>query len=154
MFCGNCGREIPDDAGFCPECGASFQSVQTGNRQGKPVKKKKSHKWIWILLGIVMAAVIGFFVIVLLTPTEEGEYVKKVKNGYLGYYSKVTVAKVLESYKPNGEWIQGKKDGEDAHLVEYGTDDFRVQFYIADDDNEFCVIMIKRNGKNIENEDA
>ena len=59
-----------------------------------------------------------------------------------------------ESYKPNGEWIQGKKDGEDAHLVEYGTDDFRVQFYIADDDNEFCVIMIKRNGKNIENEDA
>ena len=154
MFCGNCGREIPDDAGFCPECGASFQSVQTGNRQGKPVKKKKSHKWIWILLGIVMAAVIGFFVIVLLTPTEEGEYVKKVKNGYLGYYSKVTVAEVLESYKPNGEWIQGKKDGEDAHLVEYGTDDFRVQFYIADDDDEFCVIMIKRNGKNIENEDA
>ena len=54
-----------------------------------------------------MAAVIGFFAIVLLTPTEEGEYVKKVKNGYLGYYSKVTVAEVLECYKPNGDRFDG-----------------------------------------------
>lgn len=28
MFCENCGKEIPDDAKFCPECGAAVSSVR------------------------------------------------------------------------------------------------------------------------------
>ena len=25
MFCTNCGKQIPDDARFCPECGAQTE---------------------------------------------------------------------------------------------------------------------------------
>ncbi len=34
MYCGKCGREIPDDAGFCPHCGNA-----TGNLAGDKSKE-------------------------------------------------------------------------------------------------------------------
>lgn len=50
MKCKNCGKEIPDNTGFCPECGAN-QGVDSQ----QPTKKKK--KW-WIAIIIVVVIIV------------------------------------------------------------------------------------------------
>ena len=36
MFCGNCGKKLPDDAAFCPECGAKAQKLDA------PISEEKN----------------------------------------------------------------------------------------------------------------
>ncbi len=60
MFCENCGKEIPDVASFCPNCGAVVlpapdEEIQTD--QPSPDAEKK-HRRIWIPVVIVVAAVV------------------------------------------------------------------------------------------------
>ena len=148
MYCENCGKEISDGDAFCTECGAKFGG---NTAQGIPGKKKKSHKSIWITLGILIAAVVVFFVVALLVPEEEREYLSGVKNGYLGTYTKVTISEVLEFYEPDGTWSEGEAQKHDGYLVEYGTkdDDFRIQFYYnGDDDTLFLVTQMNLDGEN------
>ena len=92
-----------------------------------------------------------FFVVALLVPEEESEYLSGVKNGYLGTYTKVTISEVLEFYEPDGTWSEGEAQKHDGYLVEYGTkdDDFRIQFYYnGDDDTLFLVTQMNLDGEN------
>lgn len=44
MFCQKCGKEITDDAVFCPACGNSVSNgTQTGTGQAKISKEGKLH---------------------------------------------------------------------------------------------------------------
>lgn len=40
MFCINCGKQIPDDAIFCPYCGAKISSIHLENLKELPVVKR------------------------------------------------------------------------------------------------------------------
>lgn len=50
MFCPKCGKEIPDKATSCPECGAKFA------KQKKPIFKRW---WFWVIIVILVIGIIG-----------------------------------------------------------------------------------------------
>lgn len=52
MYCKNCGKELPDNAKFCPRCGKL-----TSYKASK--KKWYDRNWIWVLVAILVFAVIG-----------------------------------------------------------------------------------------------
>lgn len=69
MYCGNCGKKIPDDSRFCPECGAPVKTpVAQKNQEShtekilKPAEKlMKGHKVVGkkkTIMAIVAVAVI------------------------------------------------------------------------------------------------
>lgn len=75
MYCSNCGKEMVDDARFCPTCGVSVsssaqRSQQTGEICASSVKNSKS-RISYILLGIFLG-VLG------------------VHNFYAGYFGRGT----------------------------------------------------------------
>lgn len=41
MYCGNCGKEIEDDAAFCPECGSRVEATQKTKVKGPKWEIKK-----------------------------------------------------------------------------------------------------------------
>jgi TM2 domain-containing membrane protein YozV len=55
MFCQNCGKELSDQASFCPNCGHPMQggSTKVVNRTGKPVSPHSR------LAAILMCVFIG-----------------------------------------------------------------------------------------------
>ena len=72
MFCGNCGKEIPDDAVFCPLCGgrSGIENKKTempggpsgGSKTSEGTKKKKIITAVLFVSVIVIVAVcIGLF---------------------------------------------------------------------------------------------
>ena len=40
MYCPNCGKEIPDESKFCPECGYTITQKAEELKKDVPVKKK------------------------------------------------------------------------------------------------------------------
>lgn len=108
MFCGKCGKEIPDDVEFCPKCGSKVKNVadksdekpaveekhtdQTINSAGNTTLEKESgsnRKGVFIIGGIIIAAIIA--VIVLISTADHTEtidlnkYVSITTDGYDGY---------------------------------------------------------------------
>ena len=53
MYCRHCGKEIRDNASFCPFCG---QPVESGNKLDKQnnTKRKKKRFWIFSVLGLIV----------------------------------------------------------------------------------------------------
>lgn len=52
MVCKNCGKELPDDAKFCPRCGklTSYKAQK---------KKWYERNWIWVIVAILVFAIFG-----------------------------------------------------------------------------------------------
>lgn len=71
MFCKNCGKEIKDEAEFCPYCGEKIRQMKenknivTPNKKTKKLMLKKG--WLWL----------GVIAIVLVTVIFGGEHFKK-----------------------------------------------------------------------------
>lgn len=74
MFCTKCGARIDDGAGFCSECGSPVSSFAGGRPgtvplEGRDTQKAKvplgkgSEKWLWILLGVLIAAILAVGII-------------------------------------------------------------------------------------------
>ena len=75
MFCKNCGRELPDDAKFCVQCGASMKQkaestekateTDTSNAEGSQavsassIVKKEWFPWAIVLLLVIVVAVLA-----------------------------------------------------------------------------------------------
>lgn len=55
ILCGKCHTENPSDAVYCRNCGLLFTQ--------KPVKKKSSKKWLWLLLLIPVLGLAAYAVI-------------------------------------------------------------------------------------------
>ena len=67
MYCRNCGREIPDNSLYCPECGAKQEDMNT---TVEPSKKEGTKVFgvlslIFGLLGGVLGLVFGIIGLVL-----------------------------------------------------------------------------------------
>ncbi len=74
MYCRNCGARIPDDANFCPECGAPVSDADrpgsaTGNGGKVPPAATRRGMALWkkILLGVVAIIVVAVALALLLT---------------------------------------------------------------------------------------
>ena len=75
MFCKNCGRELPDDAKFCVQCGASMKQkaestektkkTDTSNVEGSQavsassIVKKEWFPWAIVLLLAVLVGILA-----------------------------------------------------------------------------------------------
>lgn len=62
MYCSMCGKEIPDDSLFCPECGAKQEPLVAPGISGEEAKLKKRNK----IIGVCVAAALGICVIIIL----------------------------------------------------------------------------------------
>lgn len=71
MFCKNCGKQIPDDSNYCPECGCALNStnansvfVQTpeyakepkyNTEAVKPVVEQSKQTSVWAMIGFALS---------------------------------------------------------------------------------------------------
>lgn len=58
MYCGQCGKEIPDNAGFCPYCGNKTGNIVRGKNNRTPLNLSDTQQMaggisviIWIVLS-------------------------------------------------------------------------------------------------------
>lgn len=56
MHCSNCGKELPDDATFCTNCGTRMTAVEASPAYAPKKQKKKSSAWKVIV--IIVAALV------------------------------------------------------------------------------------------------
>ena len=71
MYCNNCGAKLPDDAGFCPNCGNNVQSQNqlnniqsdfsknTGTNGNKHSKKNNKNNTA-LIISVIVAALVVF----------------------------------------------------------------------------------------------
>ncbi|NLH02070.1 MAG: zinc-ribbon domain-containing protein [Clostridiales bacterium] len=63
MFCNNCGKQIPDNSEFCPECGATQRAAVNQYNQPPVVTKTKKpiYKkwWVWAIAAVLVIGIIG-----------------------------------------------------------------------------------------------
>lgn len=58
MYCSNCGAQLPNDARFCPECGAST-APETPTPTPPPAGEGRSSQGVWIALAAIGIVVIA-----------------------------------------------------------------------------------------------
>lgn len=120
MFCGNCGKQIPENAKFCEFCGrktdnteADTVSIQSPAQLTEQVDAKKTlinpKKSSWIFIA-------GFFVIILLglRLIASGD-ADIVKNGHFDFNKNVTVGKAFDNFFKDPEW--SSKEVKGVHYV-------------------------------------
>ncbi len=56
-FCTNCGAQIPDDAAFCPECGATYETKSGGGKK-KPLIVKWKKPLIFAGAALLVVALV------------------------------------------------------------------------------------------------
>ena len=69
MFCTNCGKEVKEDAAFCPECGAVLhpsaqQQTPNAAQSSAPVKAQTESKAQYNILAILGLVISGISVFV------------------------------------------------------------------------------------------
>ena len=112
MFCGNCGKKLPDDAAFCPECGAKAQKLDAPISEEKNIpaipekaQQKKQGKLKSILSGIgsliIIVAVIYSFT---KHPTSE------LKDIVFEDYGDITFGDAVKENVRNTSWESEKVD--------------------------------------------
>lgn len=77
MFCGNCGKQNPDNATFCSGCGAKLTPVSPTPR-GRSKRKNKN-----AMVGMIAVAVVAVAVIVLLVVLFSGRSAKSTGEKFI-----------------------------------------------------------------------
>ena len=75
VFCSICGKELPQGALFCPNCGASAQPGAAGTASSPPISgfetltkdQKAQQHWIQRLIAFIIDAIIVYLVLAVLT---------------------------------------------------------------------------------------
>ena len=92
MLCKQCGFSLSDPANFCPNCGKKL----TKEDQPKNTPQKRSVKWLKILLGLILVALVAFTLMILFSDTmtdtvsDQLEAIKenKIDEAYYNFTSK------------------------------------------------------------------
>lgn len=61
MFCKNCGKEIFDEAVFCPHCGTTVKNEISQNTTIQQIAEKKNLGFAFIIIGIITGAISAIF---------------------------------------------------------------------------------------------
>ena len=75
MFCGKCGKELPDEAKFCLNCGREIgtnYTVGTGNTEQRK-EKTAGQKKKWIALAIICGIILLIMILLYLFPASKKE---------------------------------------------------------------------------------
>lgn len=84
MFCKHCGKELPDNAIFCSNCGKLVDKIQEDNKY-KEVKTKKCKKKGWIiflctLVGILITFLFSIALFISICIFEVSNEIKETNN--------------------------------------------------------------------------
>lgn len=86
MYCANCGKKIPDDSGFCPECGGNASETLT-------VGKKRKIRWPLLITGlVVLFGLVPALIFYLAFPKNIATYTHPVIGFTFNYPKTLTVA--------------------------------------------------------------
>lgn len=83
-FCKNCGQQIPDDAGFCANCGTPVAATQDNTQQTTPVQPQVVYNGddAQANKGIAWLSYLGLFFLIPMFVKKNSEYCKfHVKQG-------------------------------------------------------------------------
>lgn len=84
MFCYKCGSELPDEAGFCPKCGAKVIGETVSQQADAPIHDISVHqqihavllnvpnkkKYILIIIGVI---VVFLFIVIIISRSSDSE---------------------------------------------------------------------------------
>ncbi len=76
-FCKNCGKQLPQEAVFCPYCMTKLINVKTGKEI--KVKKKRFLSWIFVLLAVALVVVCVIFALHWLSDNDNYDNKKQNK---------------------------------------------------------------------------
>lgn len=136
MFCNKCGREVPNNATRCPDCGTVFA---TEHQKGMP----KAVKVILILL--VVGIGIGIITGITYNP------VRAVKNGHFPNMKNVTVGEMFDDVIDDTKWYSKFVDGNTLVYCDGTLFDSDVSIALVKDDDgvKYLSDMLKVNGKTV-----
>ena len=157
MYCENCGKRIPDESQFCPECGAPVVNNrppqerafrQPPQKSLRPVNhpKKKGNKGIIAVIAAV-AAVAVLVVTIIVNPLGIGDISKKFQktstamtndwNGAIGVYGNAnssTLRSIFASSDLDDSW-----DSSDWTKYHVSSVDYNL---VASDDVTYGVFVL------------
>lgn len=84
MFCTNCGKQLPDGAQFCTECGASLAVDQNAEKQKKRVRAAMRRKNIIATLvtaAMLLAVIVGGVMYFMWYNSAEQKVIRALENG-------------------------------------------------------------------------
>ncbi len=124
MFCGNCGKEIDDEAIMCVHCKTAINN-NYGNEQ-----KNSNNKIMPIVVGCIIGFVALFTLLLVVIFTYEDEAVTIVKNGSFANVPEATVDDFLNTvFSSSGDW--------EAFELEDGYS-YVNAFYYDNENNEWA----------------
>ena len=164
MYCMNCGKQIDDDAKFCPYCGSQTAlaepkdsapiqaetdavpkvkvTASAPEKENQPVKSKKK---IPILIGGVVVVLVAVVAVIFFGGDGgRDQAIQTVREGYLGAYTDVTVEEIVNyafTMDIGGDgvvWDGGTTDdGEmivEARYTDEGGTENQLQFRMLDEE--------------------
>lgn len=128
MFCPNCGKENPDDAKTCQECGKSLVAEKAAT-PSKPLPTK-------MIAGVIgVLAVVAILIVFLVNSANTinlNKYLIFETSGANGY-GRVSIYFDEEKFvEDNGEKFKLSKEGKQALSKEYGFDVKELAEYLED----------------------
>ncbi len=115
MFCENCGKQLPDDAAFCDNCGTKTAAVTPVQPVKQPFVLTKKHKIIGLVgIGVIVLGILAAVVAVILGKTVRlDKYITITTEGYNHYASvNYEIDYVALFEKVTGENIEDYKSEE------------------------------------------
>ena len=75
MFCAKCGKELPEGATFCPNCGTPIGAATSGGTAGAPVSgidtltkdQRAQQYWVERFVAFIIDAIIVYVILAVLT---------------------------------------------------------------------------------------
>jgi hypothetical protein len=115
MYCGQCGKEIPDNAGFCPYCGNKTGNIVRGKNNRTPLNLSDTQQMaggisviIWIVLSF------AFFIICFLyygSNMDAFDWVSdSTKMVGVIFYFLIAVLALLDCLMASKKFMEGKQD--------------------------------------------
>lgn len=130
MYCGNCGKEIPDNSTFCHNCGAKAGNVENAGVKIDSQKIKKVIRLICSIVAVILVVLIGIKAFSYIQSIPSEEEIQAVANNVQNDSLVASDGKWIY-YDDNGLCKMRLKDGSKQTVV---SDDICAEhmFFIGD----------------------
>ena len=152
MFCTNCGKQVADEAKFCPNCGnpiVANQGASVSAASEAPATSKKaptgSKKRVPLLIGVVaIVVVLAIAAASQLGNDDADKAIQTVKKGYLGTFTDITVEEIInytflgDENRQGVVWDGGTTDDGimivEARYTDQDGQEIKLQFRMIDEE--------------------